>query len=90
MTSNIPPTPALSEKHSGIPARLAEKAQNAKSLIFDIATKQPRKRQALAVPEGIEEPAFLKAIDELAQQLGKTNVELANQPLNDGWYMERS
>jgi hypothetical protein len=31
----------------------------------------------------------MKAIDELSEQLGKENVELNDQPLKDGWYMER-
>lgn len=88
---NIPPTPTLSEKHSGIPERLADKAQHAKSLIFDIATKEQQiRKRPLAIPQGIEKPTFLKAIDELTQQLGQANVEIADQPLKDGWYMERS
>lgn len=84
------PTPTLSEKHSGIPSRLYEKAQHAKSLILDIATKkQSSRRRTPAIPAGVEEGTFLKAIDELSHQLGKENVQVVDQPLEDGWYMER-
>lgn len=91
MSSNpVPPTPTLSEKHSGIPSRLYEKAQYAKSLIVDIATKEQNDRKrGVAIPAGVEKNTYMKAFDELAQQLGKENVELNDQPLKDGWYMER-
>ncbi|RAO74057.1 uncharacterized protein BHQ10_010069 [Talaromyces amestolkiae] len=90
MSSNqVPPTPTLSEKHSGIPSRLYEKAQYAKSLILDIATKEQNDRKrGVAIPAGVEKNTYMKAIDELSEQLGKENVELNDQPLKDGWYME--
>ncbi|KAL1971909.1 hypothetical protein VTN31DRAFT_1997 [Thermomyces dupontii] len=85
----IPPTPQLSQSHSGIPSRLYEKAQYAKSLILDIATKkQDSRKRPLAIPKGIDKATFLKAIDELERELGKEHVELVDKPLKDGWYME--
>ncbi|KAF3399468.1 Vanillyl-alcohol oxidase [Talaromyces pinophilus] len=88
-SKSVSPTPTLSEKHSGIPSRLYEKAQYAKSLILDIATKEQNDRKrGVAIPAGVEKNTYMKAIDELAQQLGKENVELNDQPLKDGWYME--
>jgi hypothetical protein len=85
-SKQVPPTPLLSEKHSGVPARLFEKAQHAKSLILNIATKkQVSRKRSPAVPQGVEKATFLKALEELSQQLGKENVEIADQPLKDGW-----
>ncbi|KAI7968363.1 hypothetical protein EIK77_010533 [Talaromyces pinophilus] len=89
-SKSVSPTPTLSEKHSGIPSRLYEKAQYAKSLILDIATKEQNDRKrGVAIPAGVEKNTYMKAIDELAEQLGKENVGLNDQPLKDGWYMER-
>ncbi len=80
----------LSEKHSGIPENLPEKAKRAKSLFYDIRTKDTSTRQRLpVVPHGIEKDEFIQALEELAQQLGKANVEVNDKPLVDGWYMER-
>lgn len=85
--AKVSPTPLLSEKHSGVPARLYDKAQKAKSLIFNISTKvQDRRRRSPAIPQGIGKARFLEAIDELARQLGRENVEIVDQPLKDGWY----
>lgn len=82
----VPATPLLSEKHNGVPARLFDKAQKAKSLILDIATKTQNKRhRPPAIPQGIEENKFLEAIEDLSRQLGKENVEIADKPLKDGW-----
>jgi hypothetical protein len=85
-SKSVSPTPLLGEIHSGVPKRLYEKAQQAKSLIFDIATKVQKGRQrSPAIPQGIEKGKFLEAIDELSKQLGKDNVEIVDQPLKDGW-----
>lgn len=82
----VAPTPLLSEKHSGVPTRLFEKAQKAKSSILDIATKKEGcRKRALAIPQGVKKSTFLKAIDELSRNLGRENVELVDQPLRDGW-----
>lgn len=83
--NTTPPTPLLSEKHNGIPPRLLAKAQQAKSDIFNIATKPQSNRTQVAIPQGISEPAFHKAIDELRAVLGKEYVELVTK-LVDRWY----
>lgn len=78
--------PTLEQKHNGVPVRLIHKARRAKALIQDIATKPLRPRQRLPViPQGIDRPRFLVAIDELTKQLGDENVEVNDKPLNDGW-----
>ena len=88
--SSTSPVPLLAEKHSGIPENLLEKAQRAKALIYDTRTKDPSTRQRLPViPQGIEKDAFIQALENLAQQLGKANVEVNDKLLVDGWYMER-
>jgi len=88
--SSTSQVPLLSEKHSGIPENLLEKAKRAKALIYDIRTKDTSTRQRLpVVPQGIEKDAFIQALEELAQQLGKANVEVNDKLLVDGWYMER-
>lgn len=81
-----PPTPLLSEKHNGIPARLFDKAQKTKARILDIATKtQDTRRREPAIPQGIEKGKFLEALEDLSRQLGKENVEIVDKPLRDGW-----
>jgi hypothetical protein len=82
--------PLLSEKHSGIPLNLLEKAQRAKALIYETRTKETKTRERLpAIPQGIDKSTFIKALDELGDQLGTDNVEVNEKPLVDGWYMER-
>lgn len=83
---SFPPTPLLSDRHNGIPAQLYEKAQQAKSAIFNIATKKQSNRTQIALPHGVNESTFHKAIDELQNQLGKEHVELVTK-LVDGWYV---
>ncbi|KAJ2987802.1 hypothetical protein NUW58_g4311 [Xylaria curta] len=81
--------PLLSEKHSGIPEYLLEKAQHAKAHVLSVTTKIPSTRQRAPVyPPGVEESVFNKAIDDLREQLGSAQVVLNDQPLEDGWYME--
>jgi hypothetical protein len=88
--SSTSQVPLLSEKHSGIPQNLLEKAQKAKALIYDTRTKDTGTRQRLPViPQGIEKENFDRALEELAQQLGNENLEVNDKPLVDGWYMER-
>ena len=82
-----PPVPAtllLSERHNGIPARLFDKAQEAKSAISAMATKPQSNRCEVALPQGVGESIFNQAIDELRGHLGKDHVELVTK-LNDGW-----
>ncbi|KAI1168518.1 hypothetical protein F5B18DRAFT_595420 [Nemania serpens] len=81
--------PLLSERHSGIPEWLLEKAQQAKAHVLSTATKpQGTKPRTLAYPLGVEKGIFDKAVDELREQLGAEHVALNDQPLKDGWYME--
>ncbi|KAJ5678295.1 vanillyl-alcohol oxidase [Penicillium maclennaniae] len=82
--SSIPATPLLSEKHNGIPTRLFDKAQEAKIAISAIATKAQSNRCEIALPQGVEESTFNRAIDELRGHVGKEHVELVTK-LNDGW-----
>ncbi|CZR56299.1 uncharacterized protein PAC_06187 [Phialocephala subalpina] len=85
-TSEIP---LLSERHFGIPQNLLEKAQKAKSLIYETRTKETNTKDRLpVVPQGIEKEVSVKALDELGEHLGKENVEVNDKPLVDGWYME--
>ncbi|GAW26311.1 putative vanillyl-alcohol oxidase [Rosellinia necatrix] len=82
--------PLLSEKHSGIPERLLEKAQHAKAHALSVVTKvQGARHRALAYPPGVEERVFADAVKELRTKLGEDYVVHNDQPLEDGWYMER-
>ncbi|KAI3337199.1 vanillyl alcohol oxidase [Xylariaceae sp. AK1471] len=82
--------PLLSEKYSGIPECLLEKAQHAKAHALSVTTKTQSTRQRAPVyPQGVEEGVFDKAVDELREELGAAHVILNDQPLKDGWYMER-
>ncbi|KAI0200656.1 hypothetical protein F4808DRAFT_427412 [Astrocystis sublimbata] len=81
--------PLLSEKYSGIPESLYEKAKAAKAHAQSVKTKIQGKRQrGIVLPPGTEEPVFRNAIDELRGQLGLDQVALNDQDLQDGWYME--
>lgn len=80
--------PLLSEKHSGIPPFLLEKARKAKVSVFETRTKPKATRNRLPViPHGIEEQVFVDALGELGKQLGVENVERNDKPLTDGWYV---
>lgn len=82
--------PTLSQKHSGIPDHLLDKARKAKQDAFNVRTKLVNERQrGLAIPKGIEKDKFYEALDELRKELGSEHVELNDKPLIDGWYMER-
>ncbi|KAI1187093.1 vanillyl alcohol oxidase [Nemania serpens] len=81
--------PLLSEKHSGIPEWLLEKAQQAKAHVLSTTTKTQGPRQrTLPYPLGVEERVFDKAIDELREQLGGEHVTLNDQPLKDGCLLD--
>lgn len=78
--------PLLSEKHSGIPDFLLDKAKEAKAWVFQLRTKQDSERKRPPViPQGVEEKVFLRALDELRGQIGAANVERNDKPLVDGW-----
>lgn len=81
--------PTLSQKHSGIPEHLLDKARKQKKDAFDIRTKLVNERQRLPVlPQGIDENKFHQALDELRKELGSEHVELNNKILVDGWYVK--
>lgn len=78
--------PLVSEKHSGIPASLLDKARDIKKEWFAVRTKPLNDRKRLPViPQGIEEAKFFEALDELRRDIGLDNVELNDKPLRDGW-----
>lgn len=78
--------PLLSEKHSGIPDFLLEKAKEMKAATFKLKTKTESPRARLPViPHGVKEQVFLDALAELRGQLGAANVERNDKPLVDGW-----
>ncbi len=83
--------PTLAEKHSGIPQNLLEKAEAAKSLIYQTRSNSvnEEKNRQTAIPQGVLKSAFFEAIKDLEVHLGKKNVEVNDKPLVDGWYMER-
>lgn len=82
--------PTLSQKHSGIPDHLLDKARLAKKDAFNVRTKLVNERKRLPVlPKGIEKDKFHEALEELRKELGSQHVELNDKPLVDGWYMER-
>ncbi|KAI0907038.1 hypothetical protein F4823DRAFT_604387 [Ustulina deusta] len=81
--------PLLSERHSGIPEWLLEKAVEAKAHVLSVRTKiQDTKQRTPVYPPGVEGSVFDKAVDELREQLGTDQVVLNDRPLEDGWYME--
>ncbi|KAK3897011.1 hypothetical protein C8A05DRAFT_39438 [Staphylotrichum tortipilum] len=78
--------PTLPKVHSGIPPYLLDKAREAKQDVFTGWTKAQNERQRLSVvPQGIERDDFVKALDELREQLGAEYVEVNDKPLKDGW-----
>lgn len=85
-SKELTPTPLLSERHNGIPARLFNKAQKAKSDIFNISIKAENNRTKIALPQGVSEAAFCRAIEQLKTHLGSEHVELVTK-LTDGWYV---
>lgn len=78
--------PTLAQKHSGIPASLLDKARVVKKDTFGKRTKPLNDRQRLPViPQGLEKDVFIRALEELRQEIGADNVELNDKPLKDGW-----
>lgn len=93
MAPNLDETdvPTLAQKHSGIPNYLLDKARHQKKAALDLRTKPPvaERQRPPALPQGVDEAKFRRALDELRQQLGSEHVEVNDKPLVDGWYMER-
>lgn len=86
--------PTLPETHSGIPTYLLDKARATKEAVYNLKdnaadTAIPRRRSVPALPQGVTKDAFNTAIADLREQLGADHVEVVDQALRDGWYMER-
>lgn len=65
-------------------------AQLAKQRLYNNSTlphSVPRKR-GIRLPPDTSRDKFDKAIEELRDKLGSSNIELNDKPLVDGWYME--
>jgi hypothetical protein len=86
--------PTLPETHSGIPVYLLDKARATKAAVYQLKdnaganTDIPRRRAVPALPVGVTAETFQAAMSDLRGQLGSENVEVADQALKDGWYME--
>lgn len=89
---SVPPVPILSEnRHSGVPANLADKANAAKARVWKNKTFSgitQRQGELPVLPPGIERQTFNTAIDELKRLLGPEHVVINDKPLEDGWYLE--
>lgn len=90
--ANVPSVPILSESHpSGIPSRLLDAANDAKSRVRHNKTVSGvtlRHGELPVLPPGIQRDGFNAAIEELKRELGPEHVVLNDKPLDDGWYLE--
>ncbi|KAH7147151.1 vanillyl-alcohol oxidase [Dactylonectria estremocensis] len=90
--SSFQPPPKLSDKYSGIPERLLEKATAMKREVVKLSTSEivprPSNVELPVIPSGYSRPRFNRAIESLRTLIGPENVELNNKPLDDGWYLE--
>jgi len=86
MTSRIP---TLAESYSGIPERLLEKATALKEESFALQTLEisPRKTgvELPIIPKGYSRSKFNQAIKSLCTSIGRDNVKLNTDSLDDGW-----
>ncbi|OAA65567.1 Vanillyl-alcohol oxidase, C-terminal subdomain 1 [Niveomyces insectorum RCEF 264] len=85
--------PTLPESHAGIPLYLLDKARATKEAVYNLKdnaadTAIPRRRAVPALPQGVTPEVFAAAMAELREQLGPEHVEVIDQALRDGWYME--
>ena len=81
--------PSLSTLYSGVPDRLKQEAIAAKERLFSQKTSPASvKRTRLALPPGIDQTSYDKAIAQLRQSLGEDNVQLNDKDLVDGWYLQ--
>ncbi|KAI5805218.1 hypothetical protein EDC01DRAFT_362620 [Geopyxis carbonaria] len=90
MTSKSTP-PTLDDKHSGVPAHMADYAAQSKAQLYSNRTMPDsiaRSQEVPVLPPDVSRPAFNGAIDELKKLLGDANVEINDKPLVDGWYIE--
>lgn len=87
--SSFQPPPKLSDKYSGIPERLLDKATVLKRQVVELSTSEivPRSSniELPVIPSGYSRPRFNKAIESLRSLIGPGNVELNDKPLDDGW-----
>ncbi|EPQ57456.1 vanillyl-alcohol oxidase [Gloeophyllum trabeum ATCC 11539] len=89
--SELPITPLITEKHSGIPERYAEQCKQSKARLYSNKTlppSVPRDGELPVLPPDVDRDTFNKAVAELTELLGAENIELNDKPLVDGWYME--
>ncbi|CAK7225153.1 hypothetical protein SCUCBS95973_005764 [Sporothrix curviconia] len=86
--------PTLPQTHSGIPVYLLDKARATKTAVYQLksnggaSTAIPRRRAVPALPQGVTAEAFEAAMADLRTLLGAEHVEVVDQALRDGWYME--
>ncbi len=81
--------PSLSTVYSGVPERLKQEAIAAKERLFSQKTSPTStKRTRLALPPGIDQVSYDKAIAQLRQSIGNGNVQLNDKDLVDGWYLQ--
>ena len=88
---DLPETPTLLEKHSGVPTRLVDQAKRAKSLLFSRRTKGNSTLSGLnsvQLPPYTTQEKFDDAIGQLKSVVGDEFVHLNDGALVDGWYME--
>jgi hypothetical protein len=91
-SSNLPKTPTLLEKHSGVPTRLVDQAKRAKGLLFSRRTKEDRAPSStprrVQLPPDTTQEKFDEAIAQLRAVVGDQYVQVNDGALIDGWYME--
>ncbi|KIH92527.1 hypothetical protein SPBR_02501 [Sporothrix brasiliensis 5110] len=87
--------PTLPEAHSGIPVYLLDKARATKAAVYQLKTNagadtdMPRRRAVPALPVGVTAETFQTAMADLRARLGGSeHVDIVDQALKDGWYME--
>ena len=83
-------TPTLDEKHSGVPARLKDQAKRAKELLFSRRTTSDtaQRTRRIQLPPDTTQEKFDDAITQLKSIVGDPHVQVNDQALVDGWYME--
>jgi hypothetical protein len=81
---------------AGAPPRLKTLEEIIKQKIVDNTTVNldglPRREKSEdlpILPPGVSRDKFKRAIEELSKLIGKENVQLNDQPLIDGWYLNQ-
>lgn len=88
---SFPQPPTLASKHSGLPERLLDIGTESKNRLLGKRTvpeSVPRQGELPRLPPDTTRPEFDQAIGELRQTLGDEHVQINDQPLVDGWYIE--